>query len=54
MGPVSYGQQGCRTSLLDRKMHAIQQVWNRLSKGGRPHFNKGLAVGDRPSVARYN
>jgi hypothetical protein len=29
-GPVSYGRGGCRTSLLDRKMHQIQEVWNRV------------------------
>lgn len=48
-GPVSYSGQGCRTSLLDRKMDAIQRVWNRMSKDGtRPQFTKGFAQGDAP------
>ena len=52
-GPVSYGAQGCRTSVLDRKMQQIQQVWDRLSKRGRrPVFNRGLAIGTKP-VPRY-
>jgi hypothetical protein len=52
-GPVSYSRQGIRTSLLDRKMHQIQKVWDRMSRGGRrPVFNRGMAQGDRP-VARH-
>ena len=48
-GPVSFSRQGCRTSLLDRKMHAIQQVWNRLSKNGKtPRFQKGMFQGTKP------
>jgi hypothetical protein len=27
-GPTSYGRGGCRTSVLDKKMAEIQQVWN--------------------------
>ena len=50
-GPVSYGAQGIRTSLLDRKMAQIQQVWDRLSRGGRrPQFNRGMALGDKPVI----
>lgn len=53
-GPVSYNGQGCRTSLLDRKMALIQRAWDRLSKGQlRPQFTKGIAQGNRPRVARY-
>lgn len=53
-GPVSYGRQGIRTSLLQRKMEQIEAAWNRLSKGGsRPVFNRGLAIGDAPRVASY-
>ena len=52
-GPVSYGAQGCRTSVLDRKMQQIQQVWDRMSKAGRrPVFNRGFALGTKP-VPRY-
>lgn len=28
-GPVSFGRQGCRTSLVDRKMDAISKNWKR-------------------------
>ena len=53
-GPTSYSRQGIRTSLLDRKMHEIQKVWDRLSRRGlRPLFNRGLAQGERPPVAGY-
>lgn len=31
-GPTSYSRQGCRTSLLDKKMAEIQQVWNQQAK----------------------
>jgi hypothetical protein len=52
--PVSYSLQGCRTSLLDRKMEAIEKIWNNLSKGAsRPVFSRGLAQGQRPAVAGY-
>ena len=50
-GPVSYGNQGIRTSLLDRKMAQIQKVWDRLSRAGRrPKFNRGMALGDKPVI----
>ena len=48
-GPVSFSRQGIKTSLLDRKMHAIQEMWNRLSKGGRTlKFQKGFFQGPAP------
>lgn len=51
-GPVSYSRQGCHTSLLDRKMQAIQKTWDDLCKGGRrPRFASGLSLGDRPAIA---
>ena len=51
--PVSYGRQGCRTSVLDQKMHSIQKVWDRMSRGGRkPQFKRGLAQGDSPLAIR--
>lgn len=31
-GPVSYGRGGCKTAVIDRKMHQISQVWNKMSK----------------------
>lgn len=51
INPVSFSNQGCRTSLLDRKMEQIQKQLNRLTVRGRaPQFAKGFAVGDRPRV----
>jgi hypothetical protein len=48
-GPVSYSRQGCRTALLDRKMHQIQQAWDRLSQNGRrPRFQRGFSTGQGP------
>jgi hypothetical protein len=52
-GPVSFARQGCRTSLLDKKMEAIQRQWNRLSwRGKRPNFDRGLFQGTKP-VPRF-
>lgn len=31
-GPVSYTRQGCRTSLIDRKMEQMQRHWNAMIK----------------------
>ena len=46
---VSYSKQGIRTSLLTRKMEAIEKQWKRLSRGGRrPRFQPGFAQGNRP------
>jgi hypothetical protein len=42
-GPVSYSRQGCRTSLLDRKMEQIEKVWKRELKAGK-RFTKGFQV----------
>lgn len=53
-GPVSFNGQGCRTSLLDRKMAQIQQAWDRMAKGRlKPLFTKGIVQGDRPRISRY-
>jgi hypothetical protein len=43
--PVSYSNQGCRTSLLTKKMDAIQAVWNKMSKSG-VKLRKGFGVGN--------
>ena len=40
-GPVSYGRGGCCTSLLAKKEHDIQQVWNRVDPSKLKHV-KGL------------
>jgi hypothetical protein len=51
-GPVSYSRQGVRTSLLDRKMEAIEKVWKR-ELAGKKRFTKGFQIADRPiAVAR--
>ena len=50
-GPVSYGGQGVRTSLLDRKMDQIQRVWDAMTRTRKPVFNRGMSVGDRPIIA---
>lgn len=48
-GPVSFSLQGCRTSVLDRKMEAIQKQLNRLTVRGRPpRFARGFQSGPRP------
>jgi hypothetical protein len=53
-GPVSFARQGMHTSLLDRKMHLIQQAWNKLSRRGkRLVFQKGIALGNRPAISGY-
>ena len=52
-GPVSFGRQGIKTSLLTRKMDAISKVWDRLSKNGqRPTFQraKGFFRGPAPAT----
>lgn len=49
-GPVSYSHQGCRTSLLDKKMAQIQKKWEQLGRHGKPVFSKGIMQGDRPIV----
>jgi hypothetical protein len=53
-GPVSFNRQGCRTSLLDRKMQQIQKKWNELSRQGAPRFQPGMAQGYRPMVLWRN
>lgn len=51
INPVSFSNQGCRTSLLDRKMQAIQAQWNRMKvRGSFPDFQKGFQVGPAPRV----
>lgn len=53
-GPVSYNGQGCRTSLLDRKMALVQRAWDRMCKNGlKPQFTRGMSQGNRPAVRRY-
>lgn len=43
-GPTSYGRGGCRTSILDKKMAEIQQVWNRINPKKLKLRPKGMSV----------
>lgn len=53
--PVSFAHQGCKTSVIDRKMHQIQKVWDRMTvRGRRPQFSKSFAQGERPLVRNIN
>jgi hypothetical protein len=53
-GPVSFTGQGCRTSLLTRKMDQIERQWNALmNRGMKPMFSRGMAQGDRPEPINY-
>jgi hypothetical protein len=52
-GPTSYSNQGCHTALLDKKMHEIQQVWNRQARmlsGRSPQYARGMSAGSRPRI----
>lgn len=51
VGPVSYNRQGCRVSLLERKMDAIEKVWKRELSGRKGRFLKGFQVANRPMRA---
>jgi len=54
-GPVSFSGQGCRTSLLDRKMQQIQSAWDKIScRGRRPVFRRAMMTGNRPRIIGYN
>jgi hypothetical protein len=54
-GPVSFGAGGSRCSVLDKKMDAIQKVWDRLSRRGqRPRFRRAMTIGNRPRIIGYN
>lgn len=47
--PVSYSNQGCRTSILDQKMYKIQKTWDRLARQGlKPMSSRGVVQAERP------
>jgi hypothetical protein len=46
-GPVSYNRQGCRTSLLDRKVEQIEKAWKR-ELAGKTRFQRGFQVANQP------
>jgi hypothetical protein len=53
-GPVSFSNQGCRTSVLDQKMHKIQKQWDRISKGSRrPKFQQGFTLAKAPRITAF-
>jgi hypothetical protein len=41
-GPVSYARQGCRTSLIDRKVEKMSRHWNKMVANARM-LGKGLS-----------
>src|ERR1019366_4084019 len=41
-GPVSYARQGCRTSILDRKVEQMSRHWNRMVTNART-LGRGLS-----------
>ena len=54
MNPVDSASHKMKTSLLDRKMGQIQQVWNRWHRRGKaPVFAKGIQQAARPLVNSY-
>ena len=48
LGPVSYSRQGCRTSILDRKIEAIEKSWKRELAGNKKRFQKGFQIANQP------
>jgi hypothetical protein len=42
-GPVSYARQGCRTSLIDRKMEQMSRHWNRMITNAKT-LGRGLST----------
>src|SRR5207302_1822254 len=53
-GPVSFSGQGCRTALLDQKMHKIQKQWDRISRGTRrPDFQRGFSIAKAPRITAF-
>lgn len=43
--PVSYGKQGCRTSLIDKKIEAMTRSWNQIMQNAKS-LGKGLGTPD--------
>ena len=42
-GPVSYARQGCRTSLIDKKVEQMGRHWNKMVSNARI-LGKGLST----------
>jgi len=43
-GPVSFSRQGCRTSLVDKKAHELNQMWNVISANARRVMQRGMGI----------
>lgn len=49
-GPVSYARQGCRTSIIDRKVEAMTRNWNRMTTNAKL-LGRGLSAhSENPTV----
>ena len=49
-GPVSYARQGCRTSIIDKKVEQMTRQWNRMVTNARS-LGRGLSVhSENPSI----
>lgn len=42
-GPVSYSRQGCRTSLIDRKVEEMTRYWNKIANNAKA-LGRGLSA----------
>lgn len=47
-GPVSYARQGCRTSIIDKKVEQMSRHWNKMVSNART-LGRGLSVQDESS-----
>jgi len=49
-GPVSYARQGCRTSLIDKKIEAMTRQWNKMVTNAKT-LGRGLSVhSENPTI----
>ena len=49
-GPVSYARQGCRTSLIDRKVEQMTRQWNKMVTNAKT-LGRGLSVhSENPTI----
>ena len=49
-GPVSYARQGCRTSIIDKKVEQMTRQWNRMVTNARS-LGRGLSAhSENPTI----
>jgi hypothetical protein len=49
-GPVSYARQGCRTSIIDKKMEQMTRQWNKMITNARS-LGRGLSAhSENPTI----